>query len=114
MSRSMWKVHFTLLAAQIAFAGFAVIGKGVLQHLHPLSVASLRILVSTPLLFAVAAIFERRLPRLRDLPYLALLGLLGVFTNQLLFIIGLQKTTATNASILMPSIPIFAAGRRTL
>ena len=41
---------------------------------------------------------------------LALLGFLGVFANQLLFIHGLEHTTATNASILMPSIPVFAVG----
>jgi drug/metabolite transporter (DMT)-like permease len=40
---------------------------------------------------------------------LALLGFLGVFANQLLFLNGLARTTATNASILMPSIPAFAA-----
>jgi len=40
---------------------------------------------------------------------LAALGFLGVTANQLLFIVGLRSTTATNAGILMPSIPVFTA-----
>lgn len=108
MAKIPGKVHLALLAAQLAFAGFAVIGKAVLEHLHPLAVASMRILVSTPLLLLTAWITERRLPTRRDVPHLILLGFLGVFTNQVLFVLGLEKTTATNASILMPSIPVFA------
>jgi drug/metabolite transporter (DMT)-like permease len=38
------------------------------------------------------------------------LGLLGVTANQVLFILGLQRSTATNASILMLSIPVFTRG----
>ncbi len=42
------------------------------------------------------------------MPALALLGGLGVARNQILFIFGLQHTTATNAAILMTSLPVFA------
>jgi len=41
---------------------------------------------------------------------LALFGLLGVAINQLLYLYGLSRTTATTASILVTSIPIFTAG----
>ena len=40
---------------------------------------------------------------------LALFGLLGVAINQLLFLHGLSRTTATAAAILVTSIPIFTA-----
>jgi len=37
---------------------------------------------------------------------LVLLGALGVFANQIFYILGLSHTTATNAAILMPSLPV--------
>lgn len=102
-------MHAALLFVQVTFGAFHVVAKAVLSHLHPLAVAGIRVAVAAPLLLALAWAIDRTLPRLRDLPHLALLGLLGVFANQLLFIVGLRYTTAINASILMPSIPVFAA-----
>lgn len=103
-------VHWALIVVQLSFSGFHVLGKVVLRSIDPLAVASCRVLVATPLLFLLAARYGPvRVPR-RELPWLALLGLLGVFTNQVLFIMGLRLTSATNAAILMPAIPVFAAG----
>ena len=69
----------------------------------------MRITVSAPLLLLLARCVDNTWPSLRDHAYLALLGFLGVYANQVLFILGLKQTTATNAAILMPSIPVFAA-----
>jgi drug/metabolite transporter (DMT)-like permease len=91
------------------FGAFHVVGKALLGELPPLAVAGLRVAIATPLLLAVAAWKDRYLPTWTDLRSLALLGFLGVFANQLLFIVGLSYTTASNAAILMPSIPVFAA-----
>ena len=104
------RVHMALLAVQASFSGLHVFGKLVLVHLHPLSLASLRVLFATPALLWLAWRHDRCLPKLRDLPTLALLGLLGVFLNQAMFIFGLRLTTATNAAILIASIPVFAVG----
>ena len=103
-----WRVHGALLAVQAVFAGYHVVGKVVLDHLDPIALIVLRTGLAAPILIALAWSADRVVPRLRDLPILALLGFLGVFANQLLFIHGLQWTTATNAAILMPSIPVFA------
>ena len=103
------KVHAVLLFIQFTFGGFHVFGKYVLTVLSPMSLAGLRVCAATPILLLLAWITDRRLPSLRQLPYLAMLGFFGVFANQLLFIHGLQRTTAINASILMPSIPVFTA-----
>ena len=107
---SPYTVHLALLAVQLSFSGFHVVGKVVLETLPPLALATTRVLIATPLLVAMAWFHDRRLPGWRQLPWLALLGLLGVFLNQVLFVVGLKYTTATNAAILMPSIPVFAVG----
>lgn len=109
-TRPDWAVYLALLAVQLTFSGLHIFGKVVLEAVHPLALASLRVLFATPLLLWLAWRHDRVLPSRRMLPSLALLGLLGVFFNQLLFISGLELTTATNAAILMPSIPVFAIG----
>ncbi len=101
-------VHLALLAVQMSFGGFHVVAKTILTDLPPLALAGLRVAVATPILLLLAWRKDRCLPRRRDLPVLMLLGALGVFFNQILFILGLQYTSATNAAILMPSIPVFA------
>lgn len=107
-------VHVALLAVQLMFSGLHVVGKVVLVEIHPLALACLRVGVATPVLLALAWRRDRALPARGDLPLLALLGALGVFGNQVLFIWGLSFTTATDAAILMPSIPVFAAGLAVL
>lgn len=104
-----WRVLAVLFLVQVAFSGFHTFGKYVLGEVHPLALASLRVTIATPLLLVIAWMADRSLPKLKDMPYLALLGFLGVFVNQLFFILGLNYTTATNAAIFMPSIPVFAA-----
>lgn len=109
-SESLIAVHFALLAVQLSFSGFHVVGKVMLETMPPLALATTRVLFATPLLVGLAWWKDRRLPSWRYWPHLALLGLLGVFLNQILFVVGLKYTTATNAAILMPSIPVFAVG----
>lgn len=103
-----WRVHTTLILVQIAFGGFHVVAKAVLGGMSPLALAGVRVGIATPILMALAWRRDRYVPTRADLPALALLGGLGVFANQLLFITGLKFTTATNASILMTSVPVFA------
>lgn len=102
------RVHLTLVGVSIAFGLMHVVAKGVLEALEPLQLAALRVTAATPLLLWLAWRHDRVIPARRELPILALLGTLGVFLNQVLFIVGLDHTTASNAAILMPSIPVFA------
>ncbi len=102
------RVHAVLVAVQVMFGIFHVVAKAALAEMAPLALAGIRALVAAPLLMALAWRVDRVLPRRRDLPMLALLGALGVLANQVLFIEGLKRTTATNAAILMVGIPVFA------
>jgi drug/metabolite transporter (DMT)-like permease len=90
------------------------VAKALLSTLSPLALAGLRIGLATPILVLLAWQRDRVIPARRDLPMLALLGFLGVFANQIFFINGLRFTTAINASILMPSLPVFAAAAAAL
>lgn len=103
------RVHLALLFVQATFGAFHVFGRYLLGYLDPMAVASLRAAGATPLLFGLGIRAQPRLPRRGDLWRLVLLGILGVFANQLLFIEGLKRSTATNASILMLTIPVFVA-----
>ncbi|HKH44954.1 MAG TPA: DMT family transporter [Thermoanaerobaculia bacterium] len=108
------RVHLTLVLVQAAFGGFHVVAKALLASLSPLALAGLRVGFATPLLVLLAWRRDRVVPQRRDLPMLALLGFLGVFANQIFFINGLRFTTAINAAILMPSLPVFAAAAAAL
>ncbi|MDH7514269.1 MAG: EamA family transporter [Bacteroidota bacterium] len=101
------RVHSALLFVQITFGGFSVFGKYVVGSVPPLAVAGIRVLGAAPLFLLLAAQQGRAVPPWGELPRLALLGLFGVCMNQILFIVGLSYTTATNAAILITSIPLF-------
>jgi drug/metabolite transporter (DMT)-like permease len=109
-SRPSLRVHAVLCLVQVIFGLFHVVGKRVLVEMDPLALAGLRAVGAAPLLAWVAWRHDRVLPQRADLPLLALLGLLGVVGNQLLFVLGLRFTTATNAAILMVSVPVLTAG----
>lgn len=102
------RVHAALILVQLGFGAFPVAAKLILGTVPPLALAAIRVLFATPLLFLLAHHLEGVTPRRRDLPALALLGLLGVASNQILFIVGLNWTTASDAALLMPTIPVFA------
>jgi len=102
-----YRVHLALLFVQLSFGGFSVVGKYALAHVQPLALASLRVAFAAPLLLFLSMRYDRGIPAPRELIRIAILGFFGVFVNQVLFIIGLNYTTAINASILMPSIPVF-------
>lgn len=110
----VWRVHLTLLLVQLSFGGFHVVAKAALTDLSPMALAALRVAIATPILVWIAWRRDRFVPSRQDLPILALLGGLGVFANQVLFITGLKFTTATNASILMTSLPVFAVATAAL
>lgn len=103
-----------LLVVQTVFSTLQVVGKVVLAELAPLALAGIRVAIATPLLMLWAWRVDRVLPGRDDLRRLAVLGVLGITANQGLFLVGLSLTSATNAGILMPSIPVFTAAAAAL
>jgi drug/metabolite transporter (DMT)-like permease len=88
-------------------ANFAVV-KYALRDLRPLAFNSLRFLIASAVLgIFLAAGGERVRMERRDWPAIAGLGLLGTTLYQALFIFGLDRTLAGNASLMLAAGPVF-------
>jgi drug/metabolite transporter (DMT)-like permease len=108
-------VHLALVAVQLMFASLPTVGKVALRQLAPTALITARVLLATLLLCAVRFVLqrlrnERERVELRDLPELMLHALFGVSANMLIFIEGLARTTATNATVIGTMIPVFTVG----
>lgn len=107
MPASRVPVHLALLAVQLAFASLSIVAKHVMLELSPFALVSIRATSAALLLWLLALARRRwRVPP-RDLAALAGLAVLGIAANQLLFIAGLARTTATMALVLGTTIPVF-------
>lgn len=98
----------TLLAVQLSFASLSIVGK-VTGAVVPWPALMLLRVLGALAVFSLwgAARREPLLPPPALRGRALRLGLLGVFANQALFLAGLQRTTAVNASVLMTTIPLF-------
>jgi drug/metabolite transporter (DMT)-like permease len=98
-----------LLLVQLFFGAFSVFGKVALREMTPFVLASFRALFGALLLSALAKALSPDEPPLdgKDRRTIAQLSLFGIVGNQLLFISGLARTTATNATLLGVTIPLF-------
>lgn len=98
-----------LVLVQICFGTFPVTGKLAMREMTPLVLASFRAVIGGLFLVLLARVLTRdaeaftRDERLE----LAGLSLLGIVANQVLFISGLARTTATRATLLVATIPVF-------
>ena len=93
-SRRPVSVHLILLVVQVCFASLAVVGKKALVAIPPGVIVSTRVAGGALVFFLLA----RRQGPLRvargDLGRLVLCALFGVVVNQLLFVNGLERSTA--------------------
>lgn len=98
-----------LLTIVIWGVNYAAI-KAALRELNPYVFNALRFALATLTLAALARSRGGmpRIPR-RDLAKLALLGVLGNTLYQMIFIQGIARTTAANASLIMSSCPMLVA-----
>ncbi|CAN5735659.1 DMT family transporter [soil metagenome] len=100
--------HLALVAVQLVFGTWPIVGKVVLRSMSSTSLVALRVVGAAVafLLLQVKLGELRKLPR-RDLAWLVLCSMLGVALNQLLFVKGLALTTVINATLLSTTIPVF-------
>lgn len=109
--RGSFTVVDALLLCTVTVWGVnVVVVKLALATMHPLLFNSLRFLLAAALSLTMLQITEpgHRL-RKADLPLLIGLGLLGHALYQVLFIFGIDLTTAGNTSLLLATMPIWVA-----
>lgn len=107
MKNSVIKAHLALLGANVIYGVNFLIAKGVMPNkIGPSAFIFLRI-AGAGLLFWIIKFFliKERVKKI-DLVKLALLGLIGIATNQLLFFHGLNLTSPIDASIIMTTVPV--------
>lgn len=102
------KVIIALIAVQLVYASGVVVGKFMLPFVPPTVIVSMRLIIAALVFFVAHRVIRGEVPRnAGDWGRFALLGVLGGAGNQLLVLSGLSRTTAINAAILIPMIPIF-------
>ncbi len=103
-----WRVHAVLLFIQVVFSTLPLASKLVLPVIEPLAISTLRIFGAALAFAAVKWSRTReRVTAPRDLLALAGLALIGVVLNQVLFLLGVARTSAIHANILITIIPVF-------
>ncbi|OIV94391.1 hypothetical protein TanjilG_25453 [Lupinus angustifolius] len=106
-----WKAHIAMVLVQLFYGSYHVITKVALNvGIYQLLFCVYRDIIALSILAPLAFFHERRiqLPITKDLLIsFFLLGLIGIFGNQLLFIIGLSYTNPTYASTIQSALPVF-------
>jgi len=99
-----------LISIAIIWGVNVVVVKAALTELGPLPFNSLRFIIAALLCWALLkATGVKMLPERMDIPPLAFLGLMGHTFYQVLFISGIDLTTAGNTALLLATIPVWVA-----
>lgn len=101
---------FEVLLAVIAWGGSFVATKIALTEISPAAVVWLRFGIGLLILgFAVLLRRQWARPQRKDLPYLALVGFIGITFHQWLQSTGLQTAQATTTAWIVATTPVFMA-----
>ena len=101
-----WTEASLALMVVIWGVNFAVV-KRALEVFEPLGFNALRYALASAFVLAVLRAQGRlRLPERADMPRILLLGLVGNTLYQMAFILGLDRTRAGNASLMLALVPV--------
>lgn len=101
-------IYIEALLTVVIWGATFVATKKTLQEASPALIVWLRFAIGIVVLgVTVAARKQFTIPAWRELPYLALLGFLGVTLHQWLQATGLQTAAATNTAWIVATIPMF-------
>jgi drug/metabolite transporter (DMT)-like permease len=109
MKRTLILAHLALLGANIIYGLNYSIAKLLMpDYIKPLGLVALRAIVATTLFWLVSIFLPKEKVERKDKFYMLTFFLFGVVFNQVFFLLGLDKTTPINASLLMLINPILA------
>ena len=102
-----FRPHLALIAVQILFGAWPILGKIVLRSISVTSLVTCR-LVGAAIAFALLQRQLKPLLKMRrsDFALLVLCAICGVVGNQLLYVKALSLTTVINAALLTTTIPV--------
>jgi drug/metabolite transporter (DMT)-like permease len=100
--------HLALIAVQVMFGTWPIVGKIVLRTVPSAGLVGLRVAGASLALLIIGRMTGGvgRIQK-KDWPLLVVSSLLGLVLNQWLFVRGLSLTTAINATLLSTTIPVF-------
>jgi drug/metabolite transporter (DMT)-like permease len=102
------KPHGALVAVQLIFGTWPIVGKIALRSLPATGLVTFRIVGATIAFLLIRRVTgSKRIERRSDYARLGFYSLLGVVLNQFLFVKGLELSTVINAALLGTTIPIF-------
>jgi drug/metabolite transporter (DMT)-like permease len=104
-----FSVAWILLGAQICFGSLPVAGRLALATIPADAIVITRMVAGALGFYVWARVSGPIRIARRDWPAIIGCALLGVVGNQLLFMHGLVRSTATNAAVLGSTIPVFTA-----
>ena len=102
-----FRPHLALIAVQILFGAWPILGKVILRSISVTSLVTCR-LVGAAIAFAILQRQLKPLLKMRrsDFALLVLCAICGVVGNQLLYVKALSLTTVINAALLTTTIPV--------
>jgi drug/metabolite transporter (DMT)-like permease len=106
MSRTL-RPHLALIAVQILFGAWPILGKIILRSISVTSLVTCR-LVGAAIAFSLLQRQLKPLLKMRraDFALLVLCAICGVVGNQMLYVKALSLTTVINAALLTTTIPV--------
>jgi drug/metabolite transporter (DMT)-like permease len=102
-------IHLKLFLTAVFWGGTFIAGRVLAQEVEPYSGSFLRFFVAVLCMIPLVRHFEGRLQPLSGKQFLTLLlsGMTGVFLYNVFFLTGLQSVTASRASVIVASNPVF-------
>ncbi|HET7795314.1 MAG TPA: DMT family transporter [Rhizobacter sp.] len=105
------RVILLLTLPPLLWAGNAVVGRSLVGIVPPLALSAMRWAVALLILLPLGwRLFQRPQDIRRRLPYLALLGFLGVGSFNGLQYLALQTSTPLNVALIISSMPLWMLG----
>ena len=107
--KSRFSAYMALLVSTIIASGTFLVAKGTTKVFDPFDLGWFRINLSAFIIFVLYCTLNRRWPMRpnpQDLGRFALLGLLGVTANQLLFLKAMQYAPAIDGALLYAFTPV--------